>query len=291
MILIYLIIIANVVISWKGFNEYYFLQKHLFRIDPILVRKEYGRMISSGFLHVDYMHLAFNMFALYTFSEGLVGKFNTFEFAMLYAGSLLAGNLLALYIHRNHGNYSAVGASGAVSGVVYASIALYPHGGIGLIFIPGLSIPSWIFGILYTLYTIFGIKSQRGNIGHEAHLGGALAGLAMTLLYFVGRHNFNYWIIAAMAVPSLAFLYLIVYHPEWMMTGKIDWSKNPISTFFRERKEKRQTFHYHKKEHPGKAEPEKTRTAELNDLLDKVNRVGYDNLSAAEKKRLDQLSR
>lgn len=285
MILIYLIIIANVVISWKGFNEYYFLQKHLFRIDPILVRKEYGRMISSGFLHVDYMHLAFNMFTLYSFSEGLEGTFNTFEFIMLYVGSLLAGNLLALYIHRNHGNYSAVGASGAVSGVVFASIAIEPN---GLVF---LIIPSWIFGIFYILYSIFGIKSQRDNIGHEAHLGGALAGLAMTLLYFVGRHNFNYWIIAAMAVPSLAFLYLIVYHPEWMMTGKVDWRKNPISTFFRERREKRQTFHYNTKEHPGKAEPEKTRTAELNDLLDKVNRVGYDNLSAAEKKRLDQLSR
>jgi len=228
-------------------------------------------------LHVDMMHLIFNMYAFYTFSGVLVSYFTTLEFAIIYFGSLIGGNLLSLYIHRNHGNYSAVGASGAVSGAIYASIALVPDGGIGLVFLPGLWIPSWIFGIIYILYTIFGIKSNRDNIGHEAHLGGAMVGLILTVLFFLNDPTvqFTWWIIGAMLVPTLAFLYLVVYHPEWLLTGKIDWSNNPLSRF----KDKQDR------------ERNKRPKPELNELLDKINRDGYESLTIEERKRLDELSR
>lgn len=277
MILIYVIIAANILFSWKGFEDYSFFSRYKFRIDDILVRKEYVRMLSSGFLHVDYMHLLFNMYAFYTFADVLQYFFNPFEFGLLYFGSLIAGNMLSLYVHRNHGDYSAVGASGAVSGVIYASIALMPEGGIGLVFIPGLSIPSWIFGIIYLLYSMFGIKSQRDNIGHEAHLGGAIAGLVLTVLYFFTKVDFNYWIIAAMLVPTVAFLYLIVYHPEWLITGKIDWSNNPLSRYKRQQKNK-----------PNR--PKESKQEELNRLLDKVSKHGLESLSQHERDRLDELS-
>ncbi|MBO6516653.1 MAG: rhomboid family intramembrane serine protease [Bacteroidia bacterium] len=290
MIFLYGLVLVTVVITWKAFEDFSFYEKHVFRVDPILIRKEYSRMFMSGFLHSNYLHLGFNMFALFSFGEQLINTFfSPIEFAVLYAGSLLAGSLLLLYIHRNHGDYSAVGASGAVSGVVFASVALIPNGGIGLIFIPGLYIPSWLFGLIFVGYSIFGIRSQRGRIAHEAHLGGALGGLLLTLLYFYNRHQFDYRVIAAILIPSLIFLYFVVYHPEWMITGKVNWGNSPFR--LKRPKIRRDFSPKTKKQHPGKAEPEKTRTAELNELLDKVNEVGYNNLSEAEKRRLDQLSR
>ncbi len=277
MTLIYIIIGLNVLFSWKGFEDYSFFEKFKFQTDRILHGKEYVRMVSSGFLHVNYMHLLFNMYAFYMFAEVLTVVFSDIEFILLYLASLLAGNLLSLFVHRDHSNYSAVGASGAVSGVIYASIALIPDGGIGLIFIPGLYIPSWIFGIIYILYTIFGIKSQRDNIGHEAHLGGAIAGMILTVAYFHNQYVFNYVIIAAMLVPTFIFLYFVVYHPEWLLTGKINWSNNPISRY----KNRDKSL--------GSRKEQKNRQAELDDLLDRVNDVGYVKLTDDEKRRLDQL--
>ena len=228
MTLLYVIIGVNALLSIRGFSDYTLFEQLKFRVGDILHQKDWKRIVTSGFLHVDYTHLFFNMYALYMFGPDLFSVFSPIEFVLIYMGSLIAGNLLALFIHSNHYNYTAVGASGAVSGIIYSHIILFPHGHIGLIFIPGLSIPSWIFGLLYILYTIFGIKSQRDNIGHEAHLGGAIAGLLLTVLYLRG-YPFDYKIIGLLVAPTLIFLYLIAYHPEWLLTGKINWSNSPLS--------------------------------------------------------------
>lgn len=177
-----------------------------------------------------------------------------------------------MYLHRNHGNYSAIGASGSVSGIIYSTIIFYP--GLLIYFI----IPGWLFGIVYILYTIFGIRKQTGNIGHDAHLGGAIGGLLITVLYFFNQYEFNYFIVGGMLIPTIIFLYLIAYHPEWILAGKIDWRNNPLT----KRKDKNSSNSDNKKS--------LSREAELNHLLDKVNRIGYENLSDAEKRRLDQLS-
>lgn len=272
MTVVFVIIGLNVLISWKGFNDYQFFQRYKFNVDGILVHKEYIRLLSSGFLHADYTHLGFNMFTFYMFGDALAMTMSPIELVIIYIGSLLAGNALALYIHRNHADYSAIGASGAVSGIIYSTIIFYPS--LLIYFI----IPGWLFGIIYILYTIFGIKKQQGNIGHDAHLGGAIAGLLLTVLYFGSTEAFNYWIVAGMLVPTLVFLYLILYHPEWLLSGKIDWSNNPISKGIK------------KKPSQPKQKEYINREAELNRLLDKVNRVGYSNLSDEEKTRLDQLS-
>jgi membrane associated rhomboid family serine protease len=271
MTIVYIIIAANILFSWKGFNDFSFFQRHKFDIDGILVHKEYGRMITSGFLHADYTHLGFNMLTFYMFGEALAMTMSPIELALIYMASLFGGNFLALYVHRNHGDYSAIGASGAVSGIIYSTIILFPT---LLIY---FFIPGWLFGIIYILYTIFGIKKQNGNIGHDAHLGFAVAGLLGTVLYFNSSMEINYLIVAGMLIPTLIFLYLIVYHPEWMITGKINWQNNPISKL---------------RDKTPVNQPKRThinREAEVNQLLDKVNRVGYAQLTDEEKRRLDQL--
>ncbi|WP_370091339.1 rhomboid family intramembrane serine protease, partial [Winogradskyella sp.] len=197
-----LVIIANLIVSYKGFSNNLFFDNYKFNVDKVLISKDYKRLISSGFLHADWMHLIFNMASLYFFSALLENKIGPTLFFLIYFISLIGGNLFALYIHRNHGDYSAIGASGAVSGIIFASIALYPGLGVGFIILP-FSIPSWIYGILFVVYSIYGIKTKRDNIGHEAHLGGAIIGLIVALIIQPIAFFNNYITILLITIPTL----------------------------------------------------------------------------------------
>jgi len=135
------IIVINALISMKGFND------------------------SS---------LLFNMLSLYFFSNAVIYNLGVVNFVIIYAAGLLVGNLLSFYFHKNEYHYSAVGASGAVSGVIYAGILLNPGMTINF-FIPG-----WAFGIGYLLYSIYGMRAKNDNIGHDAHFGGAMGGFVAT---------------------------------------------------------------------------------------------------------------
>ena len=174
------IIIITVLFSMKGFKDSTWFNKYKFQIGPIS-RKEYIRLLSSGFLHVDFTHLLFNMLTLYFFADVLIVNLGNSGFIAIYVGSLLVGNILTLLYHKNEMHYSAVGASGAVSGVLFSAILLFPKMSLYLMFIP-VPIPAYIVGIAYLAYTVFGMKKQHGNIGHSAHLGGAVAGILLTLL-------------------------------------------------------------------------------------------------------------
>lgn len=207
-----ILVVANAVFSWKGFNDRIFYEKYLFNVGRIR-NGEYLRLLTSGFLHVNMGHLIFNMLALYSFSVGIGTVFGFIDFLIVYFGSLLAGNLLALYIHRYSPEYRAVGASGAVSGVIFSSVVMFPGGAIGILFLP-FAIPSWLFGILFILVSVYGVRTRLGNIGHEAHLGGAMAGVILSVALepsLIGRHPL---LIAALLGLSAIFLYLLVKHPD-----------------------------------------------------------------------------
>jgi membrane associated rhomboid family serine protease len=174
------ILVANVLFSYKGFNDISFFRKYEFHIGSIRAGEQI-RMLSSGFLHADIMHLAFNMYTLYIFAPTVYGYLGNFGFGLVYFISLFAGNLLTLYFHKNDYNYRAIGASGAVMGILYTAILIEPQRNLQLMFIP-IDIPSYIFGIGYLLYSIYGMKAKNDNIGHTAHFGGAIGGLAYTLV-------------------------------------------------------------------------------------------------------------
>lgn len=176
-----LVIAANVVVSIKGFNDFSFFERYKFNIGAVQ-RGEHLRSLTSGFLHVDYTHLFFNMFTLYFFAPIVIDYFGGGKFLIVYFISLLAGSMLAMVFHRNEYHYSAVGASGAVTGILYAAILLRPDMKLFLFLIP-IPIPAYIFGIGYLLYSIYGMKNRLGNIGHTAHFGGAMGGYLMTLLF------------------------------------------------------------------------------------------------------------
>jgi len=193
------IVLANVLFSFKGFNDLSFFRKYEFHIGSIRAGEQI-RMFSSAFLHADLMHLAFNMYTLYIFSPVVFGYLGDFSFLVIYIISLFSGSLLTLYFHKNDYNYRAIGASGAVTGVLYAAILLQPDMGLYLFFIP-IAIPAYIFGIGYLLYSIYGMKAKNDNIGHTAHFGGAIGGFAYTLLREPGLLTENPLMVMLLLIP------------------------------------------------------------------------------------------
>ena len=198
------LIIVNVLFSLQGFNNQVFFDKYKFQIGAVNRGEKY-RMLTSGFLHVDYMHLILNMYVLYIFSRTLIGKLGDGKFLVLYFGSLLAGSLLTHVYHKRELYYSAVGASGAVSGVVYGSILLYPNMSLFLFPLP-IPIPAYIFGIGYLLYSMYGMKNQLGNVGHSAHLGGAIGGYVLMLLLYPKVFSQSTTTVLLLGIPILLLL-------------------------------------------------------------------------------------
>lgn len=200
------IIAVNVLFSWKGFEDTLFFRKYEFHIGSIRSGEQI-RMLSSGFLHVDIAHLAFNMIALFSFGRVIIDSFGNLYFLLIYFASLLFGNLLTLYFHKDNYNYRAVGASGAVTGILYAAILLYPDMGIYIFFIP-IAIPAYVFGFIYLMYSIYGMKSKSDNIGHTAHFGGAIAGYVLTLSREPSLITNSSFIVILLAVPILILFFM-----------------------------------------------------------------------------------
>jgi membrane associated rhomboid family serine protease len=207
------LMVANGIFSFRGFSNRLFIEKYIFHVGSILGKNEYYRLFTSGFLHANIPHLAFNMLALYSFSQGIGRVIGILDFVLIYFGSLLAGNILALQINRNNPGYRALGASGAVSGVIFASIMMYPGGSISFLFLP-IAIPSWLFGIGFILVSIYGMRSGLGNLGHEAHLGGAIAGVLISLLIEPKLLLARPLLVAALIVPAAVYLILLVKRPD-----------------------------------------------------------------------------
>ncbi|HRG18436.1 MAG TPA: rhomboid family intramembrane serine protease [Flavobacterium lutivivi] len=192
------IIIANIMISYKGFNDESFFRKYQFHVGSIRAGEQI-RMISSGFLHADIPHLAFNMITLYFFAPIVIQSLGSFSFLIIYAGSLIFGSLLTMIFHANEYSYRAVGASGAVTGVLYSAILMYPDMTIGIFGV--IPMPAYLFGIAYLLYSIYGMKSRTDNIGHTAHFGGAIGGYVITLLKMPSLLQDNLLMVILLAVP------------------------------------------------------------------------------------------
>jgi|TARA_B110000240_G_C13131034_1_gene296853 membrane associated rhomboid family serine protease len=142
------------------------------------------------------------MLTLYFFADNVVDAVGIWKFVVIYLVSLLFGGLFTLNYHKNDLYYSAVGASGAVMGVLYAAIMLYPEMSLAFMFIP-IPIPGYIFGIGYLLYSIYGMKKSVGNIGHSAHIGGAIGGFAITLLLQPEVFTDNRRMVIILAIPII----------------------------------------------------------------------------------------
>ncbi len=194
----------NVLVTILCFSNRALYENFLFSIGHIRHYKEYYRFLTSGFIHADWMHLLFNMISLYSFIGICTEVFGTTSTLLIYFGSLVGGNLAAYFSNKDDDNYRAVGASGAVSGIMFSGILLYPQGKIMLMLFP-VPMPSWVFAIFYIGYSMYGMRSRQDNIGHEAHLGGAMSGLLLTLFLLPQLLDAEPLLISALVIPCIGF--------------------------------------------------------------------------------------
>jgi membrane associated rhomboid family serine protease len=179
----YGLIAAILVVSLYGFAaDSRAIDRGSLHVRRVLRQREYYRLFTSGLLHGDGAHLLFNLITLYFFGPPLEAMLGSVQFLLLYLGAELAANTLTVFVQRNNLTYSSLGASGAISGVLMAFCLFRPFAEIYILFFP-IGVPAFIYAAAYIAYSTFAMDSGRsGGIAHEAHLGGALGGIAMALL-------------------------------------------------------------------------------------------------------------
>ncbi len=272
-ILSFFLIIATVLFSWQGFRNKAFYEKYIFSVEKVLVEKQYYRLLSSALLHTGWMHLLFNMFSLYAFSEAVELYLGPLQYLLIYFSGAVAGNLLSLLIHKHH-YYRSAGASGAVCAVIFAAIAIFPGMSIGIFPFP-FSIPAWVYGLLFVGISIFALRARFDDIGHDAHLGGALAGMLLAIAMQPSSLQNNLLPILVVTIPSLILIYLLAKKPHLFLG-----SRNVFDT-------PKEKLTIDQRYNATKAEMQK----EVDRILDKISRRGYSSLTANEKSRLEAYSK
>jgi membrane associated rhomboid family serine protease len=187
-----IIIIATVIVSLSANGNPEIYNKLMFNPYQVVHQKEWWRIFSHAFIHDrnNLLHLIFNMYVLYSFGEiaetiliNNLQVLGVVYYIVLYAGGITMATIPAIIRHKDNYNYNSVGASGAVSAVLFATIAFIPfQGGIGILFIP-ISIPPLVFGVLYLAYEIYMDKRGKGNVAHDAHIWGAVFGFVFVLIF------------------------------------------------------------------------------------------------------------
>jgi membrane associated rhomboid family serine protease len=182
-----LVLIAiNVIFSIIGFSSADLVNKTILWPYGVKRYKQYYRFITSGFLHADWMHLFFNMFTLFFFGRNIEFLFSAYglggnlAYLVLYFLALIISDIPSYIKHQNNSNYRALGASGAVSAVVFAAIVFSPWSSIYLY--GALKISAAIYAVLYIIYCIYMGRQNHDNVNHDAHLWGSLFGIVFTLL-------------------------------------------------------------------------------------------------------------
>jgi membrane associated rhomboid family serine protease len=176
--LIFAITLITSLLAFYNQNLYGKLMLHPYSVSR---GQQVYTIITSGFIHKDTMHLLFNMMSYYFFAFALEAQIGHWQFAMLYMVSLIISDMPSVLKHRENYSYYSLGASGAISAVIFGAILYFPTAKMGILFIP-IPIPAYIFGILYLVYCSYASKYSRDNINHDAHLYGALSGLLITIL-------------------------------------------------------------------------------------------------------------
>jgi len=182
-----IIIIITVGASIYAWNSPDLMRGWMMNPYMIAYKKQYYRFLTSGLIHSNYIHLAFNTITLYFFGDVIeqvftyyFGSVGTVYFIVLYLGGMIVADIPTFLKNRHNSNFNSLGASGAVSAVVFAAILFHPTAKLCLFF--AICMPGFIFGILFLIYSFFQGKRMADNINHDAHFYGALFGLVFSII-------------------------------------------------------------------------------------------------------------
>jgi membrane associated rhomboid family serine protease len=175
---IFVITILTSIMTFSNENLYGNMVLHPY---SVYRKQRVYTVITSGLIHNDWMHLFFNMLSYYFFAFRLEALLGHWQFGLLYVASLILSDLPTVYKHKNDDWYHSLGASGAVSAVIFSYILFNPMDKMMIMPIP-IGIPAVLFGVLYLVYCNYASKYSRDNINHDAHLFGALSGLLITIV-------------------------------------------------------------------------------------------------------------
>jgi len=177
-----IIFVTTIAISLIGlYGSPKLIDRSLFRPYWFLRRREYDTVVLSGLVHADLMHLIFNMMTFYFFGFLLERAIGSTHFLVLYVAGLLVSHIGTYFKQKNNPEYACLGASGAISAVLFAAIVFFPNQSLFIIPIP-VPIPAPLFGVGYLAYTWYAARNPHGRINHDAHLGGAITGLLYVAL-------------------------------------------------------------------------------------------------------------
>ena len=184
-----LIIAITCIASFIGFSNQKLIDDLIFYPPAITNRNQWYRFITCGFIHADIPHLAFNMYSFYMFGQSIedacvsiFGASGKLMYLLLYISALFVCLLPTYFKHKDSYHYRSLGASGAVSAIVFAFIFLDPLQGIGLIIIPGINLPAFLFGIIYLGVSAYLANRGSSNINHSAHFWGAVYGIVFLII-------------------------------------------------------------------------------------------------------------
>jgi membrane associated rhomboid family serine protease len=269
------VLLITGVVTFRAFRRRELWERLMFKPFEILRHKQYERMLTSGLIHADWIHFGFNAFSFYSFGENIERAYGPATLLAVYLAAILGGSLLSLIIHR-HEEYSALGASGGVCGVIFASIFLLPDGSIMMFPIP-FGIPTVIYAVFFLVGSFVAHRRRADNIGHDAHLGGAIVGLLVATALYPQMIFAAPGLFATVLILSLTILFLLIRDPLELLGQRPGTHDVGLGGDRARRYEENRRRN--------------EKMAEVDALLDKVAQHGIHSLSAGERKRLETLSK
>ncbi len=259
------IIVLTALVSYLGFRDPALEAKYIFHPESVLARKQYYRLVTSSLLHANWTHLGMNMVTLYLFGPAVEAWLGPGHFIIVYLAAVTGGDLLSLYVHRHH-EYQAYGASGGVCGIIFSYLLLFPGARLSFFFIP-IDLPAWLYALGFIGGSFYGLKHNLGNIGHDAHLGGALVAFVLTAVLQPITLHYNLRLFLVVLLPSLLVLAYLWYNPLFL----------PVISFLGRKVGRARAARKHSQ-------------ADIDAVLDRIATAGIENLTPEEKALLAETS-
>jgi membrane associated rhomboid family serine protease len=271
-----LILLLTAAVSFIAFQRRDLWERLMFKPTEILRDKQFERMVSSGLIHLDWAHLGWNSLSFYLFGRNIEAVYGPVTLLAVYLAGIVGGSILSLIVHRHEAEYRALVASGGVCGLIFASIFLLPDSAIYFFLLP-IGIPPYLYALIFLVTSFIAHRRRSDNIGHDAHLGGAIVGLLVATAMYPHLVFAEPWMFAIVLLLSIGILVVLIRDPGQMLEFRLSEGRRPKSSQRYQRYDE--------------AQARREKMEEIDRLLDKVAAQGIHSLSRRERKKLDQLSK